>query len=66
VEEPLDVTLEDVSNLLRRAADRQQAGTYSASAAPGEPLYVLQYAAVFQRLRPTNDTAQKLSFTAQS
>jgi len=40
VKEPLDVTLEDVGYLLRRAADCQQTGTYRTGATSGEALYV--------------------------
>jgi len=50
VEEPLDVALEDVGDLLCRAADRQQTGADCARAAAGEPPDARQYAAVLQRL----------------
>ena len=50
VEEPLDVALEDVGDLLCRAADGQQTGADGARAAAGEPPDARQYAAVLQRL----------------
>ena len=66
MEEPFDVTLEDVSYLLCGTAHSQQTGTYSPGAAPGKPLYVLQYAAVFQRLYSQQCCIMKQSTFASS
>jgi len=47
MKKPFDVTFKDISNLLCRTADCQQAGTYGTGAAAGKTLNVLQYSAVF-------------------